>query len=1277
MGFDQHEDKNTHTKIGFSIDRGGTFTDIYAEVPGLSPPFTVMKLLSEDPSSYPDAPREGIRRILEQVLNKKFPADQKLDSAMISYIRMGTTVATNALLERKGERIALVVTKGFKDFLHIGNQSRPKIFDLRATKPELLYESVVEVDERVRLVRPNGTTEEIAGLVDSDLKLGSTGEKLAVLREPDVTALARDLKRVYDSGVRSVAVTLMHSFTFSNHERIVGEIARKIGFTHVSLSSSIMPMVKIVPRGFTSCADAYLTPVIHAYVSTFIQGFDDKFMDRVKVQFMQSDGGLTSVSDFNGFRAVLSGPAGGVVGYAKTSQLAFPNEDRAVIGFDMGGTSTDVSRFDKHFEHIFENITAGVPIQAPQLDINTVAAGGGSLLSIEAGIPKVGPESAGAFPGPVCYRRKGGKLAVTDANLILGRLMPEHFPAIFGESQNLPLDREHSRAAFQELVQAVNDEQGTSKSLEEVALGFIEVANEAMCRPIRALTQAKGFDTTTHVLSCFGGAGGQHACAIARTLGIRTIFIHRFAGILSAYGMGLADVVFEHQEPCADVFEESNFPDLQDRLTRVREKGAEGLLAQGFSRSSIVAHVFLNLRFEGTDTALMLEVTDALSDCDYRARFVSQYQREFGFVLEARVIVDDVRCRCVATPTGLQEVEVNQRSPDVALEPLCTTQCFFKSGYESTSVFKLDQLKADDRIIGPSIILDKTSTILVEPDCTATITKHGHVCIAVGEEEKKPISTECDVILLSIFGHRFMSIAEQMGRALQRTAISTNIKERLDFSCAIFGPDGGLVANAPHLPVHLGAMQEAVKFQRNTFPHHIRPGDVIVSNHPSAGGSHLPDITVITPVFDDSREDPVFFVAARGHHSDIGGISPGSMPPFSKFLYQEGAAIMSFRLVKNGVFDEAGISEILTTPVVPAHLNPGDPEVKGTRNLAYNLSDLRAQVAANQKGIVLLKDLIKEYSLEVVQAYMFHIQDNAERAVRDMLRKISDTHNLGRIGTLKAVDYMDDGTPLRLAITIDREAGSAHIDFSGTGPQVYGNVNCPPSVTKSAVIYCLRCLVDQEIPLNEGCLKPVTITIPDRSILNPLPTAAVVGGNVLTSQRITDVILKAFRACAASQGCMNNLTFGDDTFGYYETICGGAGAGPTWNGTSGIHTHMTNTRITDPEILERRLPVLLREFSLRPGSGGNGKYRGGDGVVREIEFLRPLAVGILSERRSFRPYGMAGGEDAERGFNLIRTKEGVDISLGAKNTYYAQKGDAIRICTPGGGGYGNSMLQDR
>ncbi|RDA93723.1 hypothetical protein CP533_0211 [Ophiocordyceps camponoti-saundersi (nom. inval.)] len=1302
--------------IRIAIDRGGTFTDCIGELDGHD---VVVKLLSEDPANYADAPLEGIRRILSHFLGRQIPRGEPLDTSPIHSIRMGTTVATNALLERKGEPVALVVTKGFRDCLAIGNQSRPRIFDLAINKPDVLYQVVVEIDERVTLEDyaedPDRTVTTVPGLPDGDdtssLVRGLSGEVVRILRRVDDDEIRSKLKPVYEAGIRSIAVCLMHGYTFPHHEARIGAIAMEMGFLHVSLSHELMPMVKLVPRATSVCADAYLTPAIRRYIDGFQRGFDGglgvRRLERpgpaARCEFMQSDGGLVDVDGFTGLKAILSGPAGGVVGYALTSYD--PDTKTPVIGFDMGGTSTDVSRYgDGRYDHVFETTTAGVTIQSPQLDINTVAAGGGSRLFFRNGLFAVGPESAAAHPGPACYR-KGGPATVTDANLCLGRLLPEFFPRIFGENEDQGLDPEASRKVLQDLTKHVNLETGKDLSVDEVAHGFLTVANEAMTRPIRSITEAKGHDTSKHRLATFGGAGGQHAVAVAQSLGIRQILVHRHSSVLSAYGMALADVVDERQEPDASVWGTGAgvVQGLRRKMDRLRSKSREALGGQGFEDGDMAFEEYLNMRYRGTESALMIVKPE---DWDFGKAFVDRHRFEFGFTLDDRdVIVDDVRVRGIGKTRRRREPTVDEQLKTVKRQAVAdakrhgTHRVYFDGGRLETPVYKLDKLDVGDEIKGPAMLADGTQTIVVTPQTTALVIQT-HVVLDVEQDNSsksgKPDDEDgLDPIMLSIFGHRFMAIAEQMGRALQKTSVSTNVKERLDFSCAIFDSSGSLVANAPHLPVHLGSMSTCVRRQAEIWEGRLQKGDVIISNHPSYGGTHLPDVTLVMPAFDASGERILFFAASRAHHADIGGITAGSMPPHSRELFQEGAAITSEKLVSGGRFDEARVVELLYNE--PAKV----AGCSGTRCLDDNINDLRAQVSANQKGISLIEGLVAEYGEETVRRYMAGIQDNAERCVRRLLR---DVHARFSGAELSAEDHMDDGSPIRLQVRIDPGEGSAEFDFAGTGPEVYGNTNAPRAITYSAIIYCLRCLVSEDIPLNQGCLKPIAVRIPHGSMLSPSPGAAVVGGNVLTSQRITDVILKAFRACAASQGCCNNLTFGFGGnrkgeeairgFGYYETIAGGSGAGPDWEGSSGVHVHMTNTRITDAEVLERRYPVVLREFSIRQGSGGAGQHRGGDGVVRDLEFRIPLQVSILSERRVYRPYGLEGGEDGECGLNvwvrrveksnwnrsLARLRNGEDdgekefeerrINLGAKNSAAMQAGDRIIICTPGGGGWG-------
>uniref|UniRef100_A0A3Q2XXN9 5-oxoprolinase, ATP-hydrolysing n=1 Tax=Hippocampus comes TaxID=109280 RepID=A0A3Q2XXN9_HIPCM len=1228
---------HTEGKFDFAIDRGGTFTDVFARLPDGRE--RVLKLLSRDPQNYDDAPTEGIRRVLEEETGRAFPRDQPVDTSRIGWIRMGTTVATNALLERQGERTALLVTKGFKDLLHIGTQARPKLFDLEVSVPEVLYEEVIEVDERV-VLKQDGCL--------LPRKDRSTGDSLEVWQEVDLERVEKDLKGVLSRGITSVAVLLLHSYTWSDHEKAVGALARRLGFTQVSLSSEVMPMVRAVPRGYTVCADAYLTPKIREYLKGFTSGFKGALKD-VDVLFMQSDGGLTPMQQFCGSRAVLSGPAGGVVGYAVTSYSQM--EKRPVIGFDMGGTSTDVSRYAGQFEHVFEATTAGVTLQAPQLDINTVAAGGGSRLFFRSGMFVVGPESAGAHPGPACYR-KGGPLTVTDANLALGRLLPSFFPKIFGPGENEPLSLEETMTAngTNPSNNGTLPKSQSEMTLEDVAMGFVRVANEAMCRPIRALTQAKGHDTSQHVLACFGGAGGQHACAIARSLGMKTVFIHKYSGVLSAYGLALADVVEEVQEPCSLRYERSSFSELDRRVELLSKRCHDTLCARGFNRyvsGQITTEVFLHLRYEGTDCALMVTATDYPSSeqtCqagDFRGAFTQRYQKEFGFTIPERpIMVDDIRVRgCGKSGIKLTYKPKKGRGQACGVDRCSMTMCHH------------------------SIIIDKNSTILVEPCCEACLTERGDVCVTVGSDPHCAVGTELNTVQLSIFSHRFMSIA---GCSAKDFHLHQHQGASRLLLCCIWTRWRSGVKRAPHsCPswCHAGdcpvSGMEAFRASV-TAPQNLSCFSCFLPRHAFRRQHSLLEFQV----FQKGVSGPVFFVASRGHHADIGGITPGSMPPHSTSLQQEGAVFISFKLVTGGVFQEEAVTEALMAPA-------RYPESSGTRNLHDNLSDLRAQVAANRRGSQLVGELIDCYGLAVVQAYMGYIQSNAELAVRDMLRDFARRRRQ-QTGSLEveSEDFMDDGTPIRLRVQINEDEGTAVFDFTGTGTEVWGNCNAPRAITLSALIYCLRCMVGQDIPLNQGCLAPITVVIPPGSILQPSQNAAVVGGNVLTSQRVVDVIFKAFEVCAASQGCMNNVSFGSDKVGYYETVAGGAGAGPSWNGRSGIHSHMTNTRITDPEILEKRYPVILEQFSLRPASGGAGKYRGGDGVIRKLLFRDKVVLSVLSERRATRPYGLEGGEAGAAGLNLLHRADGRVLNLGAKTSVSLQPGDMFCLYTPGGGGYG-------
>jgi len=1232
--------------IKFSIDRGGTFTDIYAEFSDGRT--AVLKLLSDDPTNYPDAPREGIRRILEQEQGSPLPTDQ-LGSKNITSIRMGTTVATNALLERKGAKTVLVITRGFADLLQIGNQTRPDLFALNIQRPEPLYSHVIEVDERVRPALDG----------EHGVVRGTNGRDYVVVEPLQSVSLITDLRRAKDLGCTSVAVILAHGYAYPEHEQLIGQCVAEVGFDHCSLSHQVMPTVRMVPRGDTTVVNAYLTPHIRRYVESFSAGFIDDLAD-TELLFMASDGGLVPQVAFDGCRALLSGPAGGVVGYAQTCSQALP--DVAVIGFDMGGTSTDVSRYAGTYEQTQSSEVAGVRIAAPQLQIETVAAGGGSRLFFRHGMFEVGPESAGSHPGPVCYR-KNGHLTVTDANVVLGRLQPQFFPHIFGLNEDQPLDVVGAQHAFAALTAEINQwltEHGRQPmSVEEVAAGFIDVANEVMARPIRAVSVQRGYDLTDHALACFGGAGGQHACAMAQKLAIKTIFIHRHAGILSAYGMGIACQVRERQQAASGELTAERQVSFDQCFAHLTQQACDELGCAATDDPQVEIERYLNLRYAGTDTALMVRCPE---HGDYCRSFVEDYRREFGFDLASAIEVDDVRVR-VSYHSGSAITAVSAEEGARNGEPIAEGRCYLAGRWREVPIYRLEQLARRAQVVGPAIVIQDTATIVVEPNCCAKLNDQGDVVIDV-ETAAINMTAALDPIQLAVFSHRFMSIAEQMGHTLQRTAISTNIKERCDFSCALFSATGDLIANAPHTPVHLGAMSEAVRQQLERFGDDMVEGDVWLCNHPQSGGSHLPDITVITPLWHGSKM--VMVVANRGHHADIGGITPGSMPPFSRSLKEEGCAIRGMKLVRAGVFQQQEMEAVLSR----SNVDDDGNSISASRRLADNISDLKAQVAANQCGIRLLSELIGNSDLTTVHAYMGYLQDHAEQAVRQGLCQLAQQVEQ-RSGTLivKAEDYLDDGTPIALTLHLSH-AGEARFDFTGSGPQHWGNLNAPKAVTLSAVLYCLRCLVAEDIPLNQGCLRSVEVVFPEGSILSPNADAAVVGGNVLTSQRVVDVIFKAFGVVAASQGCMNNFTFGNDDFGYYETIGGGAGAGLTWHGCSGVHTHMTNTRITDVEVLENRYPIMVRQFGLRTGSGGVGRFNGGDGLVRELEFLQPLQAAILSERRVFAPYGVEGGDAGSCGVNTLISGSGEPKDLGGKNMVDVRAGDRVRIETPGGGGFG-------
>lgn len=1280
--------------IEIAIDRGGTFCDVIAKIPGQDD--YVFKLLSVDPKNYKDAPTEGIRRVLEKAGGVTIPKLAKLNLDSIGSIRMGTTVATNALLERKGASVGLITTKGFKDVLSIGNQTRPNIFDLTAKKLGQLYLKVIEVDERVTIESfSEGGGDKLDWSVEADeaLTTGVTGDVVRVIKKPDYNKIKLQLQELYDEGsIKALALTLLHSYVYPEHELEISKIAKNIGF-QVSVSHELQPMIGMVNRTSSTVADAYLTPVISEYIQNFGAGFEgglEAFGN--KLLFMQSNGGLCPWYKFTGLKAILSGPAGGMVGFGETCYDS--KTGLATIGFDAGGTSTDVSRYNGNLEHIYETVVSEVNLQTPQLDISTVAAGGGSILFWKNGMFVVGPELAGSDPGPVCYR-KGGPLTVTDANLYLGRLLPEYFPKIFGPNQDLGLDLDLTKQKFEELTKEINESKKTGGSHqlsgEEVALGFLKVAIEQMCRPIRTLTEAKGFNTSEHNLACFGGSGGQFSVALARNLGITNVAIHKYSSLLSAYGIYLADIVIEKQSPLSMTFESANFEQLDARIEYLVSQAYKEYEDQNLTQFSTRLEVYLNMKYKGSDTHLLIPKIGNENNADQL--FIERHQAEFGFSMDRKVLVDDIQVLLIVESKDksvhnpyeeYDQLEGTLTQVNSKVSSGTQKIYFEKVGWVDSGIYQIGDLLKGNKIEGPSIIIDDTQTILVEPSSEAVVLSN-HILIKVIHTSKLSTvnslsSTVVDPVQLSVFGHRFMSIAEQMGKTLQQTSISTNIKERLDFSCAVFDGNGDLVANAPHVPIHLGAMSFAVKAQMKIWEGKLKPGDVLVSNHPSAGGSHLPDITVITPVIDPETNEAIFWTASRGHHADIGSITAGSMPANSKTIFEEGAAIVTHKLCSNGKFDEEGITKLLLDE--PAKY----PGCSGTRTLNDNLSDLKAQVSANYKGISLLNKLIDEFSYDIINLYMQGIQSTAELSVRNLLKeayKKFQGHNL------KAVDYLDDGTPIALEIEIDPETGDAVFDFSKSGDEIYGNLNAPKAILNSAVLYVLRSLISTDIPLNNGCLRPIDVITRHGSVVDPSFEAAVVGGNVETSQRIVDVILKAFQAAAASQGTCNNFTFGTNdkekniSFGYYETICGGSGAGPTWNGQSVVQCHTTNTRITDVEVFEKRYPVIVHEYSIRKGSGGDGLFKGGDGVIRDVEFtLENLQVSCLMERRALAPYGLLGGEDGARGLNYWLRKSETNpneyrhISLGGKCTVQVAKGDRVIINTPGGGGYGEVPKPD-
>lgn len=1166
-------------------------------------PAEISKTANYELTSGEEAPVVAIRYLLGLRLDQQIPDVS---------VRLGTTRGTNALLTRRGARTAFVTTKGFADVLLIAEQNRPRLFDLAIKKPQPLFERVVEIDERV-------------------------AEDGQVLKSPDESAVRQQLKEMKDAGIESIAICLLHSFSRPEHELLIEQIAREVGFAEISTSSRLSPLIKIVARGDTTVVDAYLNPVLREYVGQLRCALGD-----CSLKTMTSAGGLIDADRFVGKDSILSGPAGGVIGFSKVASRAGFEKS---IGFDMGGTSTDVARFDGRYEREFETQKAGVRVVAPMLAIETVAAGGGSICDFDGVKLTVGPDSAGVDPGPACYGRMG-PLTVTDINLILGKIIPSHFP--------FPLDIEVVKRKLESLCDRIEKSQGGRRfTPRELAEGFLKVANANMVRPIRNISVARGYDPRDYVLVTFGGAGAQHACAIARSLGIQRILVHPLAGILSAYGIGLADVRRFAERAVLKPYSSQQVAALEPLFAELETRAHKEVEAEGIDASQINPPFrSLDIRYQGAEATINVPCPD---DGDYARRFEELHQQRFGFTRPERGIeITAARVEVVGTTVDPPEAKSTavQREP----EPSEITQTWFEGSPHETAVFLRDQLRPGDRFAGPAIVCEPTSTVVIDPGFKAEITERGEILITdSGRSIREQVSTELDPVMLEIFNNLFASIADQMGVALERTAVSTNVKERLDFSCAIFSPRGELVANAPHVPVHLGAMSETVQTILADNPD-MKPGDVFVTNDPYHGGSHLPDITVVTPIHDHTSGELLFFAASRAHHAEIGGIVPGSFPPFSKTLGEEGVVIRNFKLVAAGVSRESEFRELLLSAPYP------------TRSVRDNLADVAAQVAANKQGVDLLDELVGRYSLSVVHAYMGHIQDAASRKMRMALSAIAD-------GQYQMTDHLDDGSPICVNIAI--EGDHATVDFSGTGPVIEGNLNANRSIVTAAVLYVFRCLIDEDIPLNSGVLEPVDIILPECLLNppceeNPEQCAAVVGGNVETSSRVVDVLLGALKVAAASQGTMNNLTFGDETFGYYETICGGSGATADDDGADAVHTHMTNTRLTDPEVIEHRYPVRILEFCIRKGSGGEGTHRGGDGIVRRIEFLRRLQVSLLTERRGpYRPFGLDGGEPGAQGVNSLRKAgESTDRVLGGKQRIDVEPGDVLTIETPGGGGYG-------
>ncbi len=1214
IGTMQTEISNSSPRWQFWIDRGGTFTDIVACAPDGT--LTTAKLLSENPEQYRDAAVEGIRRLL------KLDAGQTITPEQVEAVKMGTTVATNALLERKGERVALLTTRGFRDALRIAYQNRPKLFDRRILLPELLYTDVVELDERV----------------------GAHGDQLVALDQNQ----ARDaLKRLLDKGFQAIAIVFMHAYRYPEHEAAVARIARELGFAQVSVSHEVSPLIKLVGRGDTTVVDAYLSPILRRYVTQVAAE-----MPGVNLQFMQSSGGLTDAHLFQGKDSILSGPAGGIVGMVRTSLGAGFDK---IIGFDMGGTSTDVSHFSgkslSDMERAFDTQVAGVRMRAPMMSIHTVAAGGGSILSFDGARYRVGPDSAGANPGPACYRR-GGPLAVTDANVMLGKIQPQHFPAVFGRSANETLDRPVVAERFAALAQEIEAATGNKRTPEEVAAGFIEIAVGNMAEAIKRISVQRGHDVTEYTLTVFGGAGGQHACLVADALGMTRVFAHPLAGVLSAYGMGLADQTAMREKSIEQGLSDASLVAARAELATLAESATAELAAQHVAAPRIEVHQRVHLKYQGTDSAMVVPLSGV---AEMTRAFETGYRQRFSFLMpHLPLVIEAISVEAVgAAATVTADVSLPSRdlAQHGALRAAETVRMFSGESWRETALYGRAGLLAGDTIHGPAIIAEANATTVVEPGWQAEVTRQNHLVLTrvAARTERRAIGTTADPVMLEVFNNLFMSIAEQMGYRLQNTAYSVNIKERLDFSCALFDEAGNLIANAPHMPVHLGSMGESIKTVAKRNAGKIKPGDAYVLNDPYHGGTHLPDITVVTPVFDADNQKILFYVASRGHHADVGGLTPGSMPDSSKTIEEEGVLLDNVKLVEHGVLRETELRALLSSAKYPA------------RNPDQNLADLRAQIAANEKGVQELNRMVAHFGLETVRAYMRHVQDNAEESVRRVIAVLQDG----------AYTYqLDNGAMIQVAIRVNQAARSAVIDFTGTSAQLPNNFNAPSAVCMAAVLYVFRTLVDDDIPLNAGCLKPLNVIIPPGSMLNPDYPASVVAGNVETSSCITNALYGALGLMASAQGTMNNFTFGNAKYQYYETISGGAGAGQGFNGASVVQTHMTNSRLTDPEVLELRFPVLLESYAIRQGSGGAGKWQGGNGGTRRVRFLQAMTASILSNNRLHAPFGMAGGAPGGVGKNTVERCSGEVETLRASDSTQMLPGDVFVIETPGGGGFG-------